>query len=67
MHSHLPLCFMVTGQLGITISLRRSLSTRPIAYKDGGVVHDQIYDMIWHNPKSLIGGNILMSILIDIS
>jgi len=46
MHSHLPLCFMVTGQLGITISLRRSLSTRPIAYKDGGVVHDQIYDMI---------------------
>ena len=30
-------------------------------------MHDKRYNMIWYNPESLIGGNILVSILIDIS
>jgi len=67
MHSHLPLYFLVTSQLSIIISLWRHLSTRPISYKGGGVVHDKRYDMTLCNPKSLIGGNILVSILIDVS
>jgi len=58
---------MVTGELSITIKLRRSLSTRPISYKGGGIVHHQRYDMTGHNPKSLIGGNTHVSILTDVS
>jgi len=58
---------MVKGQLAIIISLKRSLSTTHVSYKGGGVVYDQRYDMTLHNPKSLIGGNILVSILISVS
>lgn len=57
MHSHIALCFMLTGHLNIIIRLRRSLNTRPIIYKDKGVVHKKL----WHDPESLIGGNILVS------
>jgi len=39
MHSHIPLCFMITSQFEIIISLKRSLTTRPITYNDGGVMH----------------------------
>ena len=41
-HSYLPLSFMITSQLNIIISLRRSLSTRPITYKCERIVHKKL-------------------------
>lgn len=46
-----------------TISPRRSLGTRPTIYKGRRVMHEKT----WHNIESLIGGNILMSFLINVS